>query len=361
MIQTVERTRPVGRIDEAEALELLSHGDLYELGERADTVRQVLHPEGVVSYIVDRNINYTDICYVDCSFCAFYEKVGRENNVTGERKGYVLAPEVIHQKIQELVDIGGTQVLLQGGMNPKLGMDYYVSLLSGIKERFDVHLHAFSPPEIIYLVKREKTGIAEVLKRLKDAGLDTIPGGGAEILTERVRMILARKKCTTDEWLDVMETAHRLGISTTATMMFGHVETLEERVEHLRRLREVQDRTGGFTAFICWTYQPENTELGGQRAGSLDYLRTLATARIYLDNFPNVQASWVTMGDKIGQVALRYGANDMGGIMMEENVVKAAGASNCMSEQRVRQLIVEAGFRPVKRNTRYEWLEPISC
>lgn len=353
---TPKKLTAAPRVTPEEALELLEHAELYELGERADAVRWALHPEPEVTYIVDRNINYTDICYVDCSFCAFYEKVGRENNVTGETKGYVLSRDVLYKKVEELVAVGGTQVLLQGGMNPRLGMDYYVDLLSGIKQRFPVHLHALSPPEIWYLIRREKAAPESILRELRDAGLDTIPGGGAEILSDRVRNIIAPKKCTSAQWLEVMETAHNLGIRTTATMMLGHVETHAERIEHLRLLRDVQDRTGGFTAFICWTYQPDNTELGGRRAGSFEYLRTLATARIFLDNFTNVQASWVTMGTKIGQVALSFGANDMGGTMMEENVVKAAGAQNCMDEERVRAVIRDAGLVPVKRNTFYEHL-----
>lgn len=351
----------VPRIDADEALRLLKEADLYELGSRANAVRDTLHPDRLVSYIVDRNINYTDICYVDCSFCAFYEKVGKENNTTGETKGYILDDEVIFQKIQELVDVGGTQILLQGGMNPRLGIDYYIDLFRKIKERFNIHLHALSPPEVHYLLLREKTSLEDVLTRLRDAGLDTIPGGGAEILSERVRKIIAPKKCTNTEWLAVMEAAHNVGIRSSATMMFGHVETLEERIEHLQQLRAVQDRTGGFTAFICWPYQPENTALQGHKTSAQDYLRTLAVSRIFLDNFPNVQASWVTMGSKIGQVALTYGANDMGGIMMEENVVKAAGASNCMDEKRVRQLIEAAGYVPVKRNTLYQFLEPVAA
>ncbi len=358
--ESPQSMKTLPRISPEEALELLERVELYELGERADAVRWALHPEPIVTYVVDRNINYTDICYVDCTFCAFYEKVGRENNTTGETKGYVLSKDVLYKKVEELVAVGGTQVLLQGGMNPRLSMDYYCDLLSGIKQRFPVHLHALSPPEIWYLVLREKTGVETVLRELRDAGLDTIPGGGAEILSDRVRDIISPKKCTSAQWLEVMETAHRLEMRTTATMMLGHVETHAERIEHLRLLREVQDRTGGFTAFICWTYQPDNTELGGRRAGSFEYLRTLATARLFLDNFPSVQASWVTMGTKIGQVALFYGANDMGGTMMEENVVKAAGAQNCMDEERVRAVIRDAGFTPVKRNTFYEHLETVA-
>jgi cyclic dehypoxanthinyl futalosine synthase len=307
-----------------------------------------------VSYIVDRNINYTNVCNAFCSFCAFYRAPNHE-------AGYVLATEEIERKIRETYDLGGNQILLQGGHNPKLEIDYYEELFRRLKTTFpDLWLHALSPPEIVHIYKSSRLPLDETLQRLRAAGLDSIPGGGAEILVDRVRRQLAKNKCSADEWLEVMEAAHRQGMRSTATMMFGHVETLEDRVEHLDRLRQVQDRTSGFTAFIGWTYQAENTDLGGSEVTSAEYLRTLALSRIFLDNFDNVQASWVTQGPKMGAASLAFGVNDMGSTMIEENVVSAAGTAHAMNEPQIVHAIRDAGFVPKRRDMTYERLiEPV--
>ncbi|MEE9259206.1 MAG: cyclic dehypoxanthinyl futalosine synthase [Nitrospinaceae bacterium] len=309
----------------------------------------------VVTYIVDRNINYTNICVTDCGFCAFYRK-------EKDPDAYVHPFETIAAKIEETVALGGRQILLQGGHHIDLRIDYFEDLFRKIKERFDIHLHALSPAEIVHISKISKLSVEETLERLRGAGLDSIPGGGAEILVDRVRRKISPKKCSSDQWLGVMDQAHRMGIPTTATMMFGHVETLEDRIEHLMRLREQQDKTGGFTAFIPWPFQPGNTELSldmgiTSPVTGLDYLKTLAISRIVLDNFDNIQASWVTQGPKIGQVSLHYGANDMGSTMLEENVVAAAGTVHCLNEEDIRRLITDGGFTPQRRNMRYEYVQ----
>ncbi|MDH3626920.1 MAG: dehypoxanthine futalosine cyclase [Acidobacteriota bacterium] len=335
------------RIDESEALDLLHHETVANLGALADFVRRTKHPDGVVTYIIDRNINYTNICNAFCNFCAFYRAPKHE-------EGYVLSPEVVEQKIRETYDLGGNQILLQGGHNPELKIDYYEELFRRLKTSFpDLWLHALSPPEITHIRKASRLTLAETLERLRAAGLDSIPGGGAEILVDSVRTRLAKNKCSSDEWLDVMEEGHRQGLRSTATMMFGHIETREERVEHLRRVREVQDRTGGFTAFICWTYQAENTELGGDEVTSAEYLRTLAVARCYLDNIDNLQASWVTQGPKLGNASLAFGCNDMGSTMIEENVVSSAGTVHEMQEPQIVAAIESAGLTPRRRNMDY--------
>ena len=321
----------------------------------ADDVRRRKHPAGVVTYIIDRNVNYTNVCVARCKFCAFYRPVGSS-------EGYTLGFEEIAKKIEETIALGGGQLLLQGGHNPDIPIEWYEDLFRKIKQRFpDFRLHALSPPEVIHISRLSQLPIPAVIARLMAAGLDSIPGGGAEILVDRVRKILnCYNKATADEWLGVMREAHRAGLRTTATMMYGTVETPEERVEHLFRLREVQDETGGFTAFITWSYQPEHTELGGTEATGVDYLRTLAIARLVLDNFDNLQASWVTQGGKVGQLSLGYGANDMGSVMIEENVVRAAGAEYCMDEFEVVRNIERAGFLPKRRNMHYEILgDPI--
>jgi cyclic dehypoxanthinyl futalosine synthase len=308
-----------------------------------------------VTYIIDRNVNYTNVCVARCSFCAFYRSVGSS-------EGYVLGFDEIFRKIDETMELGGGQLLLQGGHNPDLPLEWYEDLFRAVKERYpDFRLHALSPPEIIHLTRLSRLPIRQVLERLVAAGLDSVPGGGAEILVDRVRKALnCYNKATSDEWLDVMRQAHRLGLRTTATMMYGTVETPEERIEHMLRLRELQDETGGFTAFIAWSYQPEHTELGGVEATGIEYLRTLATARLVLDNFPNLQASWVTQGGKVGQLSLSYGANDMGSVMIEENVVRAAGAAYCMDEVEIVRNIENAGFIARRRNMHYEILgDPI--
>jgi len=336
------------RITPDEALLLLSHEKLTTLGSLADLVRRRKHVDGVVTYIIDRNINYTNVCNAFCSFCAFYREPASD-------QGYVLATETIEQKIRETFDLGGSQILLQGGHNPRLKIDYYEDLFRRLKTTFpDLWLHALSPPEVVHIYRASRITLAETISRLKAAGLDSIPGGGAEILVDRVRKQLAKNKCTSDEWLAVMEEAHRQGMRSTATMMFGHVETLADRVEHMNRIRELQDRTGGFTAFIGWTYQVENTELGGDEVTSAEYLRTLSVARLFLDNVANLQASWVTQGPKLGAASLAFGVNDMGSTMIEENVVSSAGTVFEMGEPQIIAAIRDAGFTPMCRNMTYE-------
>jgi len=342
------------RIDADEALLLLEHERLTALGVLADLVRRRKHPERVVSYIIDRNINYTNFCNAFCSFCAFFRPPNHE-------EGYVLSAEEIERKIQETFDLGGNQILLQGGHNPKLKIDYYEELFRRLKTTFpDLWLHALSPPEITHIRKVSRLSLDETVRRLREAGLDSIPGGGAEILVDRVRTQLAKNKCTSDEWLDVMEEAHRQGMRSTATMMYGHVETLADRVEHLQRIRDLQDRTGGFTAFIGWTYQAEHTELGGKEVTTAQYLRTLAVSRVFLDNVDNLQASWVTQGPKMGAASLAFGVNDMGSTMIEENVVSAAGTAFAMSESQIVAAIRDAGMTPRRRDMTYaQMMDPV--
>ncbi len=342
------------RIDPEEALELFSTTDILLLGNVASRVARKKRTDRTVTYIVDRNINYTNVCVTDCSFCAFYRK-------EPDTDSYILPFETIAQKIEETVSIGGKQILLQGGHHQNLRIDYFEDLFKKIKQRFDIHLHALSPPEIIHISRISKLSLYETLTRLKQAGLDSIPGGGAEILVDRVRKIISPKKCTTDEWLQVMESAHGMAIPSTATMMFGHVETIKERIEHLERLRTLQDKTQGFTAFITWGFQPGNTQLQGDSGiktaiTGFEYLKTLAISRIFLDNFRNLQSSWVTQGPKVGQLSLYYGANDMGSTMMEENVVAAAGTVYCMDEKEINRLITDSGFIPRRRNMKYDYL-----
>jgi cyclic dehypoxanthinyl futalosine synthase len=335
------------RIDTVDALLLLRHERLTTLGVLADLVRRRKHPDRVVTYIVDRNVNYTNVCNAFCTFCAFYRPPKHD-------EGYVRTHEEIEAKIRETYALGGNQILLQGGHNPELTIEWYEELFARLKRTFpDLWLHALSPPEIVHIYRTARLPLVDVLRRLRDAGLDSIPGGGAEILVDRVRRTLATNKCSADQWLEVMEQAHRMGMRSTATMMFGHVETLEERVEHLDRLRELQDRTGGFTAFICWTYQAQNTALGGSEVTSADYLRTLAVSRAFLDNFDNVQASWVTQGPKMGAASLAFGVNDMGSTMIEENVVSAAGTVHSMDERQIVAAIRDAGFVPRRRDMTY--------
>jgi cyclic dehypoxanthinyl futalosine synthase len=350
-----DTVRAGGRVNRAEALELYLHAPTALLGSLADAIRARKHQERVVTYIIDRNVNYTNVCVARCNFCAFYRPVGSV-------EGYVLGFEEIFRKIDETIELGGGQLLLQGGHNPDLPLEWYEDLFRSVKQRYaSFRLHALSPPEVIHLSRLSRLPVPAVIGRLIAAGLDSIPGGGAEILVDRVRQLLnCYGKATADEWLDVMRYAHRAGLRTTATMMYGTMETPDERLEHMFRLREVQDETGGFTAFITWSYQPEHTELGGHEATGVDYLRTLATSRIVLDNFDNLQSSWVTQGGKVGQLSLAYGANDMGSVMIEENVVRAAGASYCMDEIEIVRNIEDAGFVAKRRNMHYEVLgEPI--
>src|SRR5262252_9998753 len=349
------KVRAGGRVDADEALELYRGAPTPLLGRLADTVRARKHPERIVTYIIDRNVNYTNVCVAKCNFCAFYRPVGSP-------EGYVLGFDELFRKIDETMAVGGVQLLLQGGHNPDLPLAWYEDLFRAVKERYPTFkLHALSPPEVIHLSRLSQLPVPAVIERLIAAGLDSVPGGGAEILVDRVRTLLhCIGKATADEWLDVMRHAHRSGLRTTATMMYGTVETDEERIEHLLRLRALQDETGGFTAFITWSYQPEHTELAGAEATGVDYLRTLAVARLVLDNFDNLQASWVTQGGKVGQLSLAYGANDMGSVMIEENVVRAAGASYCMDEFEVVRNIENAGFSAKRRNMHYEILgDPI--
>ncbi len=335
------------RLGRDEAVALLRDGELLELGMLADAVRRRLHPEGVVTYIVDRNINYTNICVAQCGFCAFYRDMP-------SREGYLLTKTELAQKIEETLALGGNQILLQGGLHPDLGIEYYEELFGWIKSTYPIWIHGLSPAEVKHICKTSRLTTEEALRRLIAAGLDSIPGGGAEVLSDRVRNVIGIAKGSTGDWLEVMEVAHRLGMKTTATMMFGHVETLEERVEHLLHLRDLQDRTSGFTAFIAWTFQPTNTAMAGDELTSFQYLRTLAVARVVLNNFPNVQASWVTQGGKIGQLSLRFGANDFGSLMIEENVVSAAGAHFRLTEAEIARNIQDAGFVPKRRTMKYE-------
>ena len=347
----LQRVLDGGRRSSEEALHLYERAPLHLLGRVADAIRAKKHPDRIVTYIIDRNVNYTNVCVARCNFCAFYRPVGSP-------EGYVLSFDEILKKIDETIKVGGGQLLLQGGHNPDLPVEWYEDLFRAVKSHYpDFKLHALSPPEIIHLSRVSQQPPERVVDRLVNAGMDSVPGGGAEILVDRVRHLLnCYGKASADEWLDVMRIVHRAGLRTTATMMYGTVETLAERIEHLMRLRELQDKTQGFTAFITWSYQPPNTELGGVEATGLDYLRTLAIARLVLDNFDSLQASWVTQGGKVGQLSLVFGANDMGSIMIEENVVRAAGATYCMDEVEIVRNIEDVGFVPKRRNMHYEVL-----
>ncbi len=376
----------LSKIDKSTALKFLKTTDILELGEQADNIRKNLHPDGIVTFIVDRNINYTNVCINKCKFCAFYRNAGSPD-------AYLLSKDEIFKKIDETIALGGTQILLQGGIHPKLSINYYIDLLKSIKSRYSINVHGFSPPEISYLSERHNLTIRKTLIMLKQAGLDSIPGGGAEILSDRIREILSPKKIKSSKWLKVMEDAHNIGMRTTATMMFGSVEEPEDIIEHLDAIRTLQDKTGGFTAFIPWSFQPGNTELsqesgvrsqesegtipdlrthppllpplsrggiGGVESGlsplgatAVDYLRVLALSRVYLDNIKNIQASWVTQGLKLAQVALRFGANDFGSTMIEENVVKAAGVSYRVLKEDILQAIQNSGFKAAQRDTYY--------
>ncbi len=330
------------RLSVDDALVLARRADLYHLGFAANAIRGIKHPEPMVTYVIDRNINYTDICISACKFCAFYH--GPE-----EEGGYVLTEDELGRKIEETKALGGTQILLQGGLHPDKPLSFYEDMLRFIKS-YEIHIHGFSPPEVCHFAGISGLSIAEVIARLKSAGLDSIPGGGAEILSDRVRTETAPRKCGADEWIAVMREAHNQGMRTTATMMFGHIETWEERLEHLDRLRTLQDETGGFTAFIPWPFQPDNTALSQVKTATAhEYLRVLAISRMFLDNFDNLQASWVTQGPKIAQVALFFGANDFGSTMIEENVVAAAGVGFRLSEEEIRKLVESAGFTPRQR------------
>jgi len=340
------------RITPEEGVTLLKEGDLLSLGRAADAVCRRLHPEPYRTYNIDRNINYSNVCAAVCDFCAFYRKVG-------DSEAYVLERDVLLQKVRETVELGGDQILLQGGLHPDLPMEWYEDLLRDIKGQFPgVNVHGFSPPEIHFFHKKFRMPLSEVLGRLKEAGLGSLPGGGGEILVDRVRNEITRGKVLTDDWLNVHRVWHEMGGRSTATMMFGHVETLGERIEHMERVRQLQDETGGLTAFISWTFQPEHTEMSDvPAAGAFEYLRVQAVSRLYLDNVPNIQSSWVTQGPKVGQIALFFGANDMGSLMIEENVVSSAGTVYHQSVAEIRRSISEAGYVPRQRNVFYEYID----
>jgi cyclic dehypoxanthinyl futalosine synthase len=360
------------RLTKREGLALLKNADTLELGRMADTYRQLNHPENKVSFVIDRNINYTNICINHCAFCAFW----RDKN---DPEAYILGKRELLNKIQETIDLGGTQILLQGGLHPDLRMDYYRGLLRSIKENFPIHIHGFSPPEISHFADKEGLTIKKTIEMLREAGLDSIPGGGAEILSDRIRKRISPKKISKDRWLAVMDEAHNLGMKTTATMMFGNIEEPEDIIEHLHAIRELQDKTGGFTAFIPWSFQPGNTKLEAMNPGfsvpkskrsklktlnfklcpatAVEYLRVLAISRIYLDNIPNIQSSWVTQGLKIAQVALRFGANDFGSTMIEENVVAATGLKYMVSPHDIIGAIRSAGFKPAQRDMYYNLIK----
>lgn len=339
-----------GRLDFDQARDLYQNADFHTLGRLAHAMRMKKHPEPIVSYVVDRNINYSNVCACGCRFCAFFRPPGHP-------ECYVLTQSELAAKIEETLSLGGTQILMQGGHHPDLPLSFYEDMLKFIKSNFPIHVHAFSPPEIVYFARLEGIGTAEVISRLRTAGLDSIPGGGAEILVDSVRKRVSPRKCSAGEWLGVMEEAHRQGLRTTATMMFGHEEEPRDRLEHLFALRDLQDRTGGFTAFIPWAFQPTNTAIDREPETAVAYLRLLAVSRLVLDNFDNIQASWVTMGPKIAQAALFFGANDFGSTMIEENVVAAAGVCFRLSIDEIRRCIETAGFQPRQRTMAYEWVE----
>lgn len=338
------------RLDFQDAICLFQGCSLLELARLADLVRQKKHPNRIVTYIVSRNINYTNVCWVRCRFCSFYRPPGSD-------EGYVLPKEEIFRKIREMVDAGGIEILIQGGLNPKLRLEYFEDLFRSIKSAFKIHIHGLSTTEIIYIAHLARLPVKETIARLRAAGLDTLPGAGGEVLADEVRKEISPNKDTTDEWLGVMRDAHSLGMRTTATMMYGSVDRIEHRIEHLLRVRELQDETQGFTAFIPWNYQPGGTELGGTKTTGYEYLKMLAISRLVLDNIDNIQVSWVTQGAQIAQVGLGYGANDFGSTMFEENVVRSAGTSFCMDEEELRQQIRDAGYEPRRRNTYYLFVD----
>ena len=348
--KVLKRASQGRRLDADEGLVLFQQADLLTLGELASNVRKRLHPERLVTFIVDRNINYTNICVNKCKFCAFYRDADNP-------EAYVLSKEEIFRKVEETIAQSGTQILMQGGVHPELGLEYFEDLFSSIKERFTIQIHSLSPAEISFLAKKANIGVLDVLKRLRASGLDSIPGGGAEILVDRVRKKVSPNKIRWKQWAEVMRTAQQIGMPTTATMMFGSLEAEKEIITHLVRLRDIQDETRGFTAFIPWTYQPGNTALGGRSATAVEYLKVLALSRIMLDNFNNIQASWVTQGAKLAQVALEFGANDFGSTMIEENVVAAAGVTFRMTKQEIMNVIRDAGYIPAQRNTTYNILK----
>ncbi|HEV8130259.1 MAG TPA: cyclic dehypoxanthinyl futalosine synthase [Acidobacteriota bacterium] len=344
------------RLDFDDAVALLKSDAVEEIGAAADEIRARWHPDGIVSFIVDRNINYTNVCVARCTFCNFYRKLGDEES-------YILDKETIFKKIEEMIELGGTGILMQGGMHPHLKIDYYEDLLRSIRARYSIQLHCFSPPEIVVLAKLSKLSLKQALARLRAAGLTSLPGGGAEILVERMRDKISPGKCTADEWLQVMRDGHSIGLKTTATMMVGGGETVEERVEHLRRLRALQDESGGFVAFIPWNVQLKGTEMSAEIKEvfpSREYLKLLAVSRLFLDNFRNIQVSWLTQGLEVGRIGLRYGANDIGSVMIEENVISTAGAHHRATREKLIEVVRSAGFTPVQRDCTYSTFRKIA-
>lgn len=340
----------MNRLSEREGVELLTHGDPIELGRQADAARRELFDD-TVTFIVDRNINYTNVCKNECRFCAFFRRQGHKD-------AYLLTYDEILEKVRETVEAGGTQVMIQGGLYPDLGLGYYEKMLRLIKTNFpSITIHSFTATEIQYFAQQEGISILDTLKRLQDAGLASLPGGGAEILVDEVRKRVSPKKIMTDDWLHVMECAHSIGMESTATMVIGFGETMAQRIEHMEKVRRLQDKTGGFRAFITWTFQPGNTELGGERTSGWDYMKTLAMTRLYMDNVKHIQGSWVTQGERIGQLTLGFGADDLGSIMLEENVVRAAGTSYEMSINKMADVIRGAGKKPAQRDTEYRVLK----
>lgn len=348
--QIFEKIENNSRIDVDEALMLYREADFLALADMANKKRFAMHPEKIVTYVVDRNINYTNICMSGCKFCAFYKSPEKKET------GYVISKSELSDKIQETIDLGGTQILLQGGMNPDLDLDYYIDLLSFIKDNFDIHIHGFSPPEIRFIAENASLSIEQTISTLSQAGLASIPGGGAEILCDDIRKKVSPNKCGADQWLEVMRQAHLQGMRSSATMMFGHVEDDVHIFEHMDKVRRLQDETRGFTAFIPWTFQPGNTQIDVKPRSGAEYLRVLAMSRLFLDNIDNVQASWVTQGDKIAQTALFFGANDMGSTMIEENVVASAGVDFMLPKEELTRLITTAGFTPRQRDCYYNLL-----
>lgn len=337
----------MSRINERDGIELLKHGDAIELGRLADAKRRELFGD-TVTFIVDRNINYTNVCKNECKFCAFFRRKDHKD-------AYLLTYDEILAKVRETVVAGGTQVMIQGGLYPDLGLEYYEKMLRLIRDKFpSITIHSFTATEIQYFAQQAGISVLDTLKRLQEAGLASLPGGGAEILVDEVRKRVSPKKIMTDDWLKVMECAHSIGMESTATMVIGLGETMAQRIEHMEKIRQLQDKTGGFRAFITWTYQPGNTELGGKKTSGWDYMKTLALSRLYMDNIKHIQGSWVTQGERIGQLTLGFGGDDLGSIMLEENVVRAAGTSYDMSINKMVNMIRGAGRKPAQRNTKYE-------
>jgi cyclic dehypoxanthinyl futalosine synthase len=351
----IEKVKENQRINIDEGLSLFRQADFLTLASLANNKRFLFHPQKKVTYVVDRNINYTNICVSGCKFCAFF-KAPNQKDDQGQNQGYIISKQELSQKIQETINLGGTQILLQGGMHPDLEIDYYVDLLTFMKDNFKIHIHGFSPPEIDFIAKKSSLSIAETISILRKAGLASIPGGGAEILCDEIRQKVSPNKCSSEEWLEVMRQAHLQGMRSSATMMFGHLEEDVHIFEHMDKLRNLQDETKGFTAFIPWTFQPDHTQITVKKKTSVEYLRVLAMSRLFFDNIDNIQASWVTQGDKIAQTALFFGANDMGSTMIEENVVAAAGVDFMLSKEELTRLITKAGFEPRQRDCYYNLL-----